>query len=49
MKLLTGSFLRRIQLGDRREVIQSKRLLHPEESHFIVASCMQNSTDIYTF
>ena len=32
--------------GDPREVIKSKRLLHPEEIHFIEASWMQNFTDI---
>ena len=30
-------------------MIQSRRLLHPEEIHFIEASWMQNFTDICTF
>ena len=35
--------------GDPRELTKTKRLLHPEEIHFIEASWMQNVTDICTF
>ena len=35
--------------GDRREVIQIKELLHPEEIHYMKASWMQNVTEIHTF
>ena len=35
--------------GDPRQLTKSKRLVHPEESHNMKASWMQNVTEICTF
>ena len=34
---------------DQREVTKSKRILNPEEIHFMKATWMQNVTEICTF